>query len=119
MRCGTKKGTSSRPIGAIFAVDLGDRSAGNIVRLSAFDAEIESPWPPPVGGRIVIWAELISGEGEVAIRGRVDWSTGTRFGVLLGPLGSRETYAVLRAAHRFDTDSPDRGTGRRRFEVSA
>jgi hypothetical protein len=113
----SKKGASARPIGAIFAIELGDRAAGNIVRLSAVDAEIESPWPPPVGRRIVVWAELISGEGEVAMRGRVDWSTQTRFGVALGPLGSRETYAILRAAHRFEADSMDSGTRRRRFEV--
>ncbi len=117
MRCGTIESNGSRPIGAIFAVDLGDRAAGNIVRLVAFEVEIESPWPPPVGRRIVVWAELISGEGEVAIRGRVDWSTGTRFGVVLGPLGPRETYAILRAAHRFETDSLDRATGRRRSDV--
>lgn len=116
MHCGTKESIGSRPMGAIFAVELGDRAAGNIVRLAAFDAEIESPWPPPVGRGIVIWAELISGEGEVAIRGRVDWSMGTRFGVVLGPLGPRETYAILRAAHRFETDSRDRAAKRCRSD---
>jgi hypothetical protein len=94
------KPADARPIGAIFAIDLGDRAAGNIVRLSAVDAEIESPWPPSTGDRIVIWAELVAGEGEVAIRARVDWSTPTRFGVVLGPLSARESYAVMRAATR-------------------
>lgn len=111
----------ARPIGATFAVERGDRAAGNIVRLSAVGAEIDSPWPPAVGDRIVICAELVAGEGEVALRGRVDWSTPTRFGVLLGPIGPRETYAIIRAAHRIEPPHAranslgrlERSTGRR------
>jgi hypothetical protein len=49
----------------------------------------------------VISVELVEGEGEIAMRGRVDWSTPTRFGVLLGPLAPRETFAIIRMAHRF------------------
>lgn len=99
----TKKGCNARPIGVTFATNLGDRAAGNVVRLSAVGAEIDSPWPPAVGDGIVIWAELVPSEGAVAMRGRVNWSTPTRFGVLLGPLGSRETYAIIRAARRFES----------------
>jgi len=51
----------------------------------------------PVGSEIVFWAELIDGEGEVAMPGRVQWATFARFSVLFGPLGARETRAVVRA----------------------
>jgi len=88
------------PKKASFAIDLGDRATGWIVRLSVVGVEVESLQPPPIGGHIVVWAELVAGEGELAIRGRVQWSTATRFGVQFGPLGVRETYAILRAAGR-------------------
>lgn len=109
MKPSTNRRTSARPIGAMFAIDLGDRAFGNIVRLSTIGVEIESPWPPKVGSRVVIWAELVEGEGEIAMRARVDWSTPTRFGVLLGPLGPRESYAIIRAAHRFGKGTRDEG----------
>lgn len=98
----TTRPARARPIGAIFANDQGDRAAGNIVRLSVIDAEIASPWPPQTGERVVIWAELVAGEGEVAIGGEVGWSTPTHFGVRLGSLGVRESYAIVRAARRLE-----------------
>jgi hypothetical protein len=86
------------PKKAAFAVDRGERATGWIVRLSVVGVEIESLQPPPVGGQLVVWAELVAGEGELAMRGRVQWSTTTRFGVQFGPLGARETHAIVRAA---------------------
>ena len=85
------------PKKASFAVAGGDRATGWIVKLSVVGVEVESLQTPPVGSEIVFWAELIDGEGEVAMPGRVQWATFARFSVLFGPLGARETRAVVRA----------------------
>jgi hypothetical protein len=46
----------------------------------------------------VVRAELFAGEGELAMSGRVQWSTATRFGVQFGPLGVKETNAIVRSS---------------------
>jgi hypothetical protein len=89
------------PRRASFALDPGgDSAAGWIVRLSIVGMEIESLQPPAVGSAVVVRAQLLEGEGEVAMRGRVQWATSTRFAVQFGPLGARETNIVVRAAGR-------------------
>jgi hypothetical protein len=74
------------------------RATGWIVRLSIVGVEIESLQPPPVGSQAVVRGELIAGEGELVLRGRVQWTTAKRFAIQFGPLGARETNAILRAA---------------------
>jgi len=86
------------PKKASFAVAGGDRATGWIVRLSVVGVEVESLQAPPVGSEIVFWTELVDGEGEVAMPGRVQWATYARFSVLFGPLGARETHAIVRAS---------------------
>jgi hypothetical protein len=62
--------------------------------------EIESLQPPAAGTAIVLWAEFVPGAGQVELRGRVQWATGTRFAGQSGALGVRETSAVVRASRR-------------------
>jgi hypothetical protein len=82
-----------------FAVDQGERLPGVIARLSVAGAEIDAESLPAVGSRVEVFAELGTGD-EVTVEGRVQWATATRFGVLFGPLGERETGAILRALRR-------------------
>lgn len=90
-----------RPRKASFAVGAdGDRVAGWIVGLSIVGVEMESMQPPPIGSEVVVWAQLLDGEGEVAMRGRVQWSKPGRFAVQFGPLGARDTNIIVRAARR-------------------
>jgi len=89
------------PRKASFALDPnGDRVAGWIVRLSIVGVEVESLQPPAVGTEVVLWAELIDGEGEVAMRGRVQSATSTGFALQFGPLSARDTNIIVRAARR-------------------
>jgi hypothetical protein len=74
------------------------RAAGRIVRLSVAGVEVESLQPAPAGSDVVVWAELIDGEGELEMRGRVQWASATRFAVQFGPLGARQTHAIVRSA---------------------
>ena len=85
------------PKKASFAVPGADRATGWIVRLSMVGVEVESLQAPPIGSEVTCWAELVPGEGEVAMRGRVQWATIARFAVQFGPLGARETHAIVRA----------------------
>jgi len=82
------------------ATDGADAATGWIVGLSVAGAEIESLQPPAPGGEIVLWVELVPGGGQVELRGRVQWSTASRFAVQFGTLGARETNAVVRASRR-------------------
>src|SRR5260370_258438 len=77
-----------------------DHASGSIVRLSIAGVEIESLQPPGEGCEIVLRAELVEGEGEVVVRGRVQWSRPDRFAVHFGLLGARETRAIVCAARR-------------------
>jgi len=77
-----------------------DRAAGWIVRLSIAGVEVESLHPPPVGSRLRLWAELVDGEGEVAMNGRVQWASVGSFAVQFTSLGVRETRAILLASSR-------------------
>jgi hypothetical protein len=86
------------PRKATFALADGDRATGWIVRLSVVGIELESLHAPPVGADVVVRAELFEGEGELAMSGRVQWSTATRFGVQFGPLGVKETNAIVRSS---------------------
>jgi hypothetical protein len=88
------------PKKATFTLGDGHRNAGWIVRLSVAGVEIEAPDPPPLGAEIVVWAELIAGEGPLELRGRVQWSSAMRFSVQFGPLGVKETNAIVRVARR-------------------
>jgi hypothetical protein len=88
------------PRRASFSVDGGDPVIAWIVRLSVVGAEFESLQPPPTGSEVVVRAELVEGEGELPLRGRVQWASAVRFGVQFGPLGARETNAVVRATRR-------------------
>jgi hypothetical protein len=89
------------PRKALYATDPGDeRATGRIVALSVAGAELASLEPPPVGTNLVLWAELIEGDGVVELYGRVQWATETRFAVQFGPLGARETHAIVRASSR-------------------
>jgi hypothetical protein len=81
--------------------DAGDEDAsGSIVRLSVAGAEIEASHSPAEGREVVLRAELVQGEGPVAMPGRVQWSKPGRFAVRFGLLGARETSAIVRAARR-------------------
>lgn len=75
----------------------GDSMRGWIVRLSIVGVEIESLQSPSIGSDVIIRAELLEGEGEVTLRGRVQWATPTRFAVQFGPLGARDTNMIVRA----------------------
>jgi hypothetical protein len=86
------------PRRASFVVDGGDPAAAWIVRLSVVGAELESLQPPPAGAEIVVQAEVVEGEGGLSLRGRVQWANAVRFGVQFGPLGARETHAIVRAS---------------------
>jgi hypothetical protein len=88
------------PKKATFALTDGERATGWIVRLSVVGIELESLHAPPVGAELVVRAELVTGEGELAMTGRVQWSTATRFGVQFGPLGVKETSAIVRSSRR-------------------
>jgi hypothetical protein len=70
---------------------------GWIVRISIVGADIEAPEAPPIGSRVDLFAELQ--DGEVVLAGRVQWATPGQFGVQFGPLGVRETHAILETAH--------------------
>jgi hypothetical protein len=74
-----------------------ERAAGWIVRLSIVGVEVESLQPPAIGSEVVVWTVLLDGEGELALRGRVQWATATRFAVQFGPLGAKDTHAIVRA----------------------
>jgi len=84
---------------ADFAIDEGDRLPGVIARLSVAGAEIDADDLPAVGSHVQLFAELDVGD-EVIVGGRVQWATTKRFGVLFGPLGERETGAIVRALRR-------------------
>jgi hypothetical protein len=89
------------PRKASFAVGpASDRVAGWVVRLSIVGVEIESLQPPAIGSEVVVWSELVEGEGEVVMRGRVQWATTTGFAVQFGPLGARDTNIIVRATRR-------------------
>jgi hypothetical protein len=89
------------PRKASFAYAIGAEPAtGWIVRLSIVGAEIESLQPPAAGTDVVVWTELVDAEGELVLRGRVQWARSTRFAVLFGPLGVKETNAIVRVARR-------------------
>jgi hypothetical protein len=89
------------PKRVLFATDPGDeRATGRIVALSVTGAELSSLEAPPVGSNLFLWAELIEGDGVVEMYGRVQWATETRFAVQFGPLGERETNAIVRASSR-------------------
>jgi hypothetical protein len=89
------------PKKASFArAEVADFATGWIVKLSMVGVEIESLQPPPISGEVVVRTELVDGEGEVVLRGRVQWATATRFAVQFGPLGIRETSAIVRASRR-------------------
>jgi hypothetical protein len=89
------------PRKASFVVSAdGDTVRGWIVGLSIVGVEIESLQPPSVGSDVVVRAELLEGEGEVTLRGRVQWATPGRFAVQFGPLGARDTNIIVRAARR-------------------
>jgi hypothetical protein len=81
------------------AVD-GPRHSGWIVRLSVVGAEIESLQPPTAGAELFLWTELSREDGEVTLQGRVQWTTAARFSVQFGPLGVRETRAIVRVESR-------------------
>lgn len=74
----------------------GDRTAGWIVRLSIVGADIEAITPPPIGTELHLFARLQ--DEDVVLRGRVQWAAGHQFGVQFGPLGVRETHAILETA---------------------
>jgi hypothetical protein len=79
----------------------GDKLAtGSIVRLSVAGAEIESEQPLGEGREVELRTELVECEGEIALRGRVQWSKPGRFAVRFGLLSARATNAVVRAARR-------------------
>ena len=86
-------------------------ATGWIVRLSIVGVEIESLQPPPVGSVAFVRGELIAGEGDLVLRGRVQWTTAKRFAIQFGPLGARETNAILRAAEPSEPVSGERGRG--------
>lgn len=88
------------PRRASFSAMGGDPAAAWIVRLSMVGVELESLQPPLAGAEVVVRAELVDGEGKLSLPGRVQWATAVRFGVQFGPLGPRETRAVLRAGRR-------------------
>jgi hypothetical protein len=74
---------------------------GRIVRLSEEGLEIVShDTLPPAGATVVVWAELLEGEGVVTLGGRVQWSGGDRFSVEFDALGVEETISVARASRR-------------------
>lgn len=81
---------------AISAPGADASSIGWIVRISIVGADIEAPTPPPIGSRVDLFAELQ--DGEVVLPGRVQWSTPGQFGVQFGPLGARETHAIVETA---------------------
>ena len=62
--------------------------------------EVELLQPPPVGADVIVWVELVVGEGELAPRWRVQWASAARFAVQFGPLGIRETHAIVRLSRR-------------------
>ncbi|MGH7293722.1 MAG: PilZ domain-containing protein [Polyangiaceae bacterium] len=80
--------------------DGADRATGWIVKLSVVGVEVESLQPPPAASEVRVWTELVDGEGELSVSGRVQWATASRFGVLFGPLGARETHVIVRATRR-------------------
>jgi hypothetical protein len=70
---------------------------GWIVAISIVGADIEAREAPPIGSRVDLFAQLQ--DGEVVLPGRVQWATPGQFGVQFGPLGVRETHAILETAH--------------------
>jgi hypothetical protein len=84
-----------------FALSMGDEPlSGSIVRMSVAGVEIESLTPPDEGREVYLKAELVTGEGEVAMHGRVQWSKPGRFAVQFGSLGVRATRAIVHAVRR-------------------
>jgi hypothetical protein len=75
-------------------------SSGAIVRLSVAGAEVECSESPSEGREVFLTAELIDGEGEVVMHGRVQWSKPGRFAVRFDPLGTRARMAVVHASRR-------------------
>lgn len=88
------------PRKAMFTIGDGQRRSGWIVRLSVVGLVLEAPEPPPLDAQVLIVTELWDGEGDVVLRGRVQWSSTMRFAVQLGPLGARETSAIVRFSRR-------------------
>lgn len=79
----------------------GDELAtGSIVRLSIAGVEVEAEQSVGEGREVELRTELVDGEGEIALRGRVQWSKPGRFAVRFGLLSARATNAVVRAARR-------------------
>jgi hypothetical protein len=83
------------PRKAAFSTGGSERSAAWIIRLSLVGAELEAVLPPETGTEIVLWTKPPDGERELEVRGRVQWARGSRFGVQFGPLGARETHAIV------------------------
>jgi hypothetical protein len=88
------------PRKASFGTHPENRATGWVVRLSVAGVEVESLQPPPVGAEVIVWVELVIGEGELALRGRVQWASAARFAVQFGPLGVKETHAIVRSSRR-------------------
>jgi hypothetical protein len=79
-----------------FSMPGGEHRIGWIVRISIVGADIESLEPLPIGCETDVFATLH--DTDVVLHGRVQCSARTRFGVQFGPLGARETHAILEAA---------------------
>jgi hypothetical protein len=88
------------PRKAWFTLGPGERATGWIVRLSVVGIEIESLLPPAPGQDVTVWAQLVDGEGELALPGRVQWARSTRFGVQFGSLDARQIHAIVRTTNR-------------------
>lgn len=81
-----------------FGLGMGDgRGQGWIVRLSVAGVEVDSHDAPSEGSEVFLLTELVDGEGQVALHGRVQWVRPGRFSVHFGLLGARATSAILRA----------------------
>ncbi|MGD0528820.1 MAG: hypothetical protein ABSE49_27025 [Polyangiaceae bacterium] len=80
-----------------FSAPGSDRQTiGWIVRISIVGADIESLEPLPFGSEVDLVARFQ--DADVVLPGRVQCSSATQFGIQFGPLGARETHAILEAA---------------------
>jgi hypothetical protein len=77
-----------------------ERATGWIVKLSVVGVEVESLQVPPAGSDLIVWARFADGGEEFVLRGRVQWSVATKFAVQFGPLGAKETHAIVAASGR-------------------